>query len=285
MNARVLVTGASGQLARAVVEDLGRDRDVVELPRAALDIADQKAVDRVVSATRPAVIVNCAAYSRVDDAEDDARAAFDANAFGVKALARAAAATGATLVHYSTDFVFNGNASRPYREDDPPDPRNVYAMSKLAGEWFARDALRSYVLRVESLFGGPTRTSSLDRIIAAIVEGREARVFADRTISPSYTRDVASATRRLLELDAAPGLYHCVNSGQVTWLALAQEAATLLGRDAALVPVTMDAVPMRAPRPKYCALSNQKLAAAGVPMPGWRDALARHLDQLFGPLS
>jgi len=280
MKGRILVTGAAGQLARAVVEELSRDRDVVQFTRAALDITDQKAVTRCVSDIRPSVIVNCAAYNRVDEAEDDAPAAFDANAFAVRSLARAAASIDATVVHYSTDFVFNGQTSRPYREDDPTDPRNVYAMSKLVGEWFARDAPRSYVLRVESLFGGPARRSSIDRIIAAILEGREARVFADRIISPSYTRDVASATRRLLESHAAPGLYHCVNTGQVTWLALAQEAARLLGRDAALVPVGMEAVPMRAPRPKYCALSNQKLAAAGIPMPDWQDALSRHLDRL-----
>jgi dTDP-4-dehydrorhamnose reductase len=278
---RILVVGAAGQLARAVLDELGRDYDVVPLTRAELNLSNQLAVVRCISDTRPAVIINCAAYNRVDDAEDDVRTAFETNAFGVRALARAAGLVGATLVHYSTDFVFNGAATRPYREEDPPHPRNVYAMSKLTGEWFALDAPRAYVLRVESLFGGPARTSSIDRIVAAIIDGREARVFSDRTISPSYTCDVARATRRLLESDAPPGLYHCVNSGEVTWLGLAREAARLLGRDAALVPMRVDSFPLRARRPTYSALSNEKLAAAGAPMPAWQDALARHVDRLM----
>jgi dTDP-4-dehydrorhamnose reductase len=158
-------------------------------------------------------------------------------------------------------------------------------MSKLAGEWFARDAARSYVLRVESLFGGSARTSSIDRIVDAIAEGREARVFVDRTISPSYAPDVALATRRLLESNAPTGLYHCVNSGQATWFELAQEAARLIGKRADLVPVRMADMPLRASRPRFSVLSNRKLAVAGIAMREWRQALAHHVSQLLEKLS
>jgi dTDP-4-dehydrorhamnose reductase len=230
----------------------------------------------------PGVIINCAAFNNVDAAEDEVGRAFDVNALAVRNLARAAAAAGATLVQYGTDFVFSGETDRPYTEDDQPAPANVYAMSKLAGEWLARDAPRWYVLRVESLFGGPARTSSLDRIIDAILAGRETPVFTDRTISPSYAPDVARATRRLLELDAPVGLYHCVNSGHATWLEIGREAARLLDRDGRLRPVSMGDVPMRARRPKYSAMSNRKLSEAGAVMPHWRDALARHARQLSG---
>ena len=157
MRQRVLVTGASGQLAGAIATVFGRDSDVTALARAALDITDDRAVNDAVAAHRPDVVVNCAAYNDVDGAETEPVAALDVNAFAVRGLARAAAAAGATLVHYSSDFVFDGTASRPYTEDDRPNPQGVYAASKLLGEWFALEAGKALVLRVESLFGAPVR--------------------------------------------------------------------------------------------------------------------------------
>ena len=200
------------------------------------------------------------------------------NAFGVRVLARAAADCDAALVHYSSDFVFDGRASRPYTEDDAPNPASVYASSKLLGDWFALEAPRGYVLRVASLYGGAPAKSSVDRIVDAIIDGREARVFSDRTASPSYVFDVAAATRAVVE-HGAPGLYHCVGTGQCTWHELAVEAARILGREtsARLTPVRADDVPLRAVRPKYSALSNAKLTAV-APMPTWRDALGRYLE-------
>ena len=119
-------------------------------------------------------------------------------------------------MHYSTDFVFDGKATRPYVEEDVPNPQSVYAQSKLLGEWFALEAPRAFVLRVESLFGGANAKSSIDRIAQAIAEGREAKVFRDRTVSPSYVVDVAAATRALVER-GEPGLYHCVGTGHANW--------------------------------------------------------------------
>ncbi len=150
---RVLVTGAAGLLGSAVVREFSRDGDVEAADRSTLDITDAAAVERMVGRMRPAAIVNCAAYNDVDGAEDDAKRALSVNAFGVLTLARAAREAQSTLVHYSSDFVFDGETTRPYAEDDEPRPRSVYAASKLLGEWFATDAPRHYVLRVESLFG------------------------------------------------------------------------------------------------------------------------------------
>jgi dTDP-4-dehydrorhamnose reductase len=133
------------------------------------------------------------------------------------------------------------------------------------------------VLRVESLFGGAKRRSSIDRIVDAMARGEPARVFVDRTVSPSYVQDVAEATWTLMRTGAPHGLYHCVNSGHTTWHGLAEELVRLRGRDAALVPVRVADVPMRARRPQYAALSNAKLINAGVPMPTWQDALRRYL--------
>ncbi|MGH9146462.1 MAG: dTDP-4-dehydrorhamnose reductase [Vicinamibacterales bacterium] len=273
---RLLVTGAAGQLASVIIERFSAGADVLACSREELDITDPKAVSRRVSAFLPDVIVNCSAYNHVDRAEDDPVAAIDVNALAVRTLGRAAASVGATLVHYSTDFVFDGRATEPYTEADEPRPESVYAASKLLGEWFAREAPRVFVMRVESLFGGRAAKSSIDRIIDALLEGREARAFTDRTVSPSYVVDVAAATQALLER-GEPGLYHCVNSGFATWFEVAQEIASQLGLNARIEAMSVKDLPLPAPRPQFAALSNAKLERAGIHMPSWQDAIAQYL--------
>jgi dTDP-4-dehydrorhamnose reductase len=274
---RVLVTGSRGQLAGAIIDAFKDAADVRAYSRDELDITDFTAVMARVGADRPDVVINCAAYNNVDQAEEDAAAAMNVNAFAVRVLARAAAEVGATLVHYSTDFVFDGTATRPYNEEDAPNPRSVYAQSKLVGEWFALEAPHALVLRVESLFGGIQARSSIDRIVQAIVNGEEARVFVDRTVSPSYVADVAAATKALVER-GGQGLYHCVGTGHGTWLDVGREIARLLRKEdeARLTPVSVANVSLRAPRPQFAALANDKLNRI-VAMPTWQDALRRYL--------
>ncbi|HKB10806.1 MAG TPA: dTDP-4-dehydrorhamnose reductase [Vicinamibacterales bacterium] len=282
---RIAVFGARGQLGAAVTEECAPLHDTTTFARADLDIADERGVLEAMSRLRPDAIVNGIAYTDVDGAEDHAIEALNANAFAVRTLARAAAAVGAVLVHYSTDFVFDGKADAPYTEADRPNPRSVYAASKLLGEWFANDAPRSYVLRVETLFGrtetGPVPRGSVANIVNALTAGGNPKVFEDRTVSPTYLADAARATRLLLESLPPAGLYHCVNSGHATWLEFASELARRLGGDALvakLVPVRMADVKLRAIRPQFCALANAKLRSAGIEMPAWQDALARYLS-------
>ncbi len=279
---KVIVTGAAGQLGAAMRRLLEGEYDVVALARSDLDITDHAAVVDRLRAERPQAIVNCASYNDVDAAEGEPVRALDTNAFAVESLARAASECGATLVHYSTDFVFDGSASAPYTEQDPPHPRSVYAASKLLGEWMAAKAPRSFVLRVESLFGAAPgwtgRRSSVDKIIEGIEAGDEVPVFTDRTVSPSYVADIAHATRRLLAGEAPAGLYHCVNSGFCTWQALAEEAGRLMGRTPRLRPIEFKTLHLAASRPMYCALSPELLASHGIVMPPWQNALARHIS-------
>ncbi|MFP5379326.1 MAG: dTDP-4-dehydrorhamnose reductase [Vicinamibacteria bacterium] len=274
----MLVTGAAGQLGQVAAVALARRWPVVALTREGLDVTDAAAVRRVVDAHRPAAIVNCVGFNEVDRAEDEAALALEVNALAVRTLARAAADAGAALVHYSSDFVFDGETDRPYREDDRPQPRSVYAASKLLGEWFAADAPRHYVLRVESLFGGlGKRTSSFDKIVDLVAAGGPVKVFTDRVVSPSYVWDVAEATAHLLATEAAPGVYHCVSSGAATWYEVAETVARRLGVAATLEPIRLADLTLPAARPRYCALANDKLAAAGMVMPTWQDALDRYL--------
>lgn len=274
---RFLITGAAGQLSSALRDTLSSQHTVVALDRQALDLTSPLAVAAAIAAHRPDAVLNGAAYNAVDAAEDDVPGAFAVNAFAVRTLARACAEQGAVLVHYSTDFVFDGTARVPYTEADAPRPQSVYAQSKLAGEWFAADCPRHYVLRVESLFGGPARRSSIDLVLDRLMAGTPPTVFSDRIVTPSYVVDVAEATARLLETAAPFGLYHCVNAGMATWVDIGQELARLAGSSTQLAPVRMADLTMKAKRPLYCALSNARLGAAGIMMPTWQDALSRYV--------
>jgi dTDP-4-dehydrorhamnose reductase len=282
MTTRVLIAGSGGQLGRAMADRWPRaGHDVVALAHADLDVTSAADVETVVARIRPHVIVNCAAYTDVDGAERDPVPALAVNAWAAGRLARAAAAEQAVFVHFSTDFVFDGVTSAPYAETDRANPLSAYAASKLFGEWLALDAPRHYVLRVESLFGGQRRHSSVDRLLAALRTGAPVRAFVDRTVSPSFVDDVVAATAALVAREAPFGLYHCVNSGWTTWSGIAHELARIVGAaDAQIADIAMADAGLLARRPAFAALSKAKLAAAGIPMPTWQDALARYVSSL-----
>ncbi len=281
MTPTVLIVGAGGQLGEAMTAALRRDRPVVAVTRTELDVTHAESVRALVARIAPQVIINCSAYTNVDRSEQEPLQALQVNAMAVRALARAADDLGATLVHYSTDFVFDGKTDRPYAESDPVNPRGTYASSKLLGEWLAMETPRHYVLRVESLFGGAKAHSSVDKILANLQAGAPVRAFVDRTVSPSFVDDVIVATTTMLGQSAPFGLYHCVNSGWTNWAELSRELARLIGKpDASIEEIRMADAGLLANRPLFAALSNAKLLAAGVPMPTWQDALARYVRKV-----
>lgn len=276
---KVLVTGAAGQLGQAMQARLATEHTLTAWAREDLDLTRHQQVrDRIVKLA-PQVIINCSGYNNVDQAQLEQETAFNINGFAVRSMARAAAELDAVFFHYSSDFVFSGTSSTPYTESDRPEPQSAYAQSKLVGEWMAADTPKHYVLRVESLFGGPKRRSSIDRIAGAVRTGETAPVFVDRVVSPSYVHDVVEASAHLLKTLPQYGVYHCVNTGHATWFEVGREIARLLGKsEAALKPVHVRDVTLPAPRPVFAALSNAKLARAGFAMPSWQDAIARYLS-------
>lgn len=265
----VLVTGALGQLGRALPAALA-NHEVVALPRGELDIADLDAVREVVRMHRPDLIINAAAYNRVDDAEADDTAAYRGNALGPRNLALASADIGIPLLHVSTDYVFDGRATRPYHEFDRPDPQSAYGRSKLAGEQAVR-ALnpRHYLVRTAWVYDA--QGGNFPRTILSLAARPEVRVVDDQTGSPTYAPHLAAAIARLIP-SAAFGTYHFAGQGAVTWYGLTRKLYELRGIATPVVPVTTAEFPRPAQRPRYSVLTT--LQEPRIVLPPWQDGLA-----------
>ncbi|WP_157426533.1 dTDP-4-dehydrorhamnose reductase [Agromyces salentinus] len=271
---RVLITGAAGMLGH----DLQRafdGREVTALGRADLDVTDAAAVLDAVAGHD--VVVNAAAYTKVDDAETHEAEAYAINATGAANLAEAAREHGAKLVTVSTDYVFDGFASEPYAEDRPRDPINAYGRTKAAGEELALAAHPegTYVVRTAWLYGedGPNFAATMLRIAAQ----RETwTVVDDQVGQPTWTFDLATRIRELLEADAPAGIYHGTNSGRTSWFGFARAVLEEAGLDPERVQPTTSAEFVRpAPRPAFSVLGHDAWRTAGLePMRDWRAALA-----------
>lgn len=290
MSLRVVVVGAGGRLGRTVCEEFTRGgHDVVALTRQDLEITDTSAIDVIVGRTAPQALINCAAYNAVDAAENDTGRAFAVNAVAAGLLARAAHAAGAVFVHYGTDFIFDGTSPTPYTEDDRVNPLSAYGSSKLAGEVeVRRSSERHFILRVASLFGGVGvhhHRATIDAIADMLASGKPVRALVDRTVTPSHVNDVARVTRQLIERNAAYGTYHCVSTGFTTWYDLAGHLAATLGVSTPIESLSVADMKSVARRPQYCALSNDKLRAAGIDIPDWKDTIVQHLSDNAGRAS
>jgi dTDP-4-dehydrorhamnose reductase len=275
---KALILGAGGTLGRALAALLPKENggafDVVALERSACDISDAAAAARAVEESRADVIFNAAAYTNVDRAEDEADAAYVANALGPEALARAAERLGVKLVHYSTDFVFDGELERPYDEFDPPSPQGIYARSKLAGERLAAAACqRLFVLRVGCLYGRGGRNFP-STILRRLLAGETVRADSERLGSPTWVHDVARVSAALALTDQF-GLYHCTAAGETTWADYARFLASELGLpDSRVEGLPSSAMTMmKAPRPRRAVLDNRLLRLRAMDtMPDWRTA-------------
>jgi dTDP-4-dehydrorhamnose reductase len=288
MGSRWLVVGAAGMLGRDLVgrlDDAGAD--VLGLDRQALDVTDAAAVRATLAGCRPDVVVNCAAWTAVDDAESREAEALRVNGEAAAHLAMASAESGAIMLQVSTDYVFAGDAETPYAEDDRPDPRTAYGRTKLAGERAVRDALpyHGYVVRTAWLYGAGG--ANFVRTMIRLERSKDTLdVVDDQRGQPTWTSDLAGqliALGRAAVAGRAPaGIYHGTSSGDGTWFDLARETFRLLGADPARVrPTTSDAYVRPAPRPAYSVLGHGRWRDAGIaPIRDWRDGLAAAFDSL-----
>lgn len=269
---RWLVVGAAGMLGQDMVEVARRaGHDVSGASRGSgLDLLDPAGTARAVEGYD--VVVNCAAWTAVDDAEAQEAEAFAVNAVGAAHLARACAAAGARLVHVSTDYVFDGEASAPYAEDAPVAPRSAYGRTKAAGEWAVRaEAPTALVVRTAWLYGagGPCFPRTMARLAG---ERDLLTVVDDQVGQPTWTRDLADLIVRLVDAGAPAGTYHGTSSGQVSWFGFTERIVAATGDEVKLEPTTSDAFPRPARRPAYSVLGHAALEAVGVaPVGDWSD--------------
>jgi dTDP-4-dehydrorhamnose reductase len=296
---RWLVTGAAGMLGRDLTDLLrARGEEFTALDRADLDIADAGAVSAAVSSVKPDVVVNCAAWTAVDAAEEHEAQALAVNGRAAANIAVACADAGALLVHPSTDYVFDGHAAAPYAEDAPTGPAGAYGRTKLAGEHAVRAALpgASYVVRTAWLYGahGKNFVKTMLRLAA---NGTAPGVVADQHGQPTWTADVAAQVLALVEKSAPPGIYHATSSGQTTWFGFAEEIFRLYHSSVAQEgdaerkrvaprPITTAEFPTPAQRPAYSVLGHDGWRAAGIePIGDWKDALHRAFPAILAQAS
>ncbi|MDM7888832.1 dTDP-4-dehydrorhamnose reductase [Curtobacterium sp. RHCJP20] len=270
---RYLITGAAGMLGQDLQQALA-GRDVTALSRAELDITDPEAVTAAVAGHD--VVINTAAYTKVDDAESDEAAAHAVNARGPEVLATATVAAGARLVHVSTDYVFDGNGTSPYAEDEPTDPIGAYGRTKAAGEAAVRRIApdSSYIVRTAWLYGagGPNFAKTMIRLAGS---HDTVSVVTDQVGQPTWTGDLARQIVAMLDADAPAGTYHGTNAGQGSWLDFTKAIYTEVGLDPERVlPTDSSAFVRPAPRPAYSVLGHDAWLRAGIaPMRDWREAL------------
>jgi dTDP-4-dehydrorhamnose reductase len=282
---RVLVTGAGGQLGTELVSAFsawppGGEAEVVGADRARLDVSDRAAVRVAIGAVRPEVVVHAAAWTAVDDCEADPDRAFLVNALGTRHVAEAAEVAGAHVCYISTDYVFDGRASRPYVEWDQPNPLSVYGRSKLGGEaelWPGATVVRT------SWVSGRRGANLVKTVLRLLSEDRPLKFVADQRGRPTLAADLAGVVR-LLAAERRPGVFHVTNQGEATRYDLARAVVAAAGGDPGRVqPIATHELdpPPRAPRPAYSVLDNAALRLSGLPLlPPWQESLDKLVREL-----
>lgn len=222
----VLIIGSGGQLGRELVKVFGDRAVPLDLP--ALDICDPEGLGKILESRRPDAVINTAAFHNVPGCEKDPERAFALNVLGVRNLRDACRKIGARLVHISTDYVFDGAKEEPYTEEDAPNPLNIYGVTKLAGEFFARQVPVHYVIRISSLFGiggslGKGGANFVKLMLQAARTKDSVAVSSNIRSSPTYAPDAAAAIRRIIEDGPEPGIFHVTNAGGCSWYEFARE--------------------------------------------------------------
>jgi dTDP-4-dehydrorhamnose reductase len=276
---KILITGVHGQLGRALarvctereIDFEGRDIDT-------LDITNPATVTEWIENSKPNAVINCAAFTAVDDCESDEQLASRVNGTAVGHIAKACKTVESRLVQISTDYVFAGDGDRPYREHDPVAPVSAYGRTKLRGEELAADAHQHLVVRTAWLYGHGGR-NFVEAIRGQINSGAESlKVVVDQRGSPTFCDDLAETVLDLMNAEI-DGVVHAVNTGETTWHGFAVAIAGLLGKDVEVLQVRTEEFPRPAPRPAYSVLDTSRLSVVlGHSMPPWEDALARYLE-------
>jgi dTDP-4-dehydrorhamnose reductase len=287
---KILLIGADGQLGTDIQKVIDRS-ELIPLTISDIDITKKEQALSVIKRHSPDVVINTSGYSSVDDCEDNDRSAFDVNAFGVKNLCLACREMDATLVHISTDYVFDGKKGRPYVETDCPNPGTVYGISKLAGEQYLRYMLKKhFLIRTCGLFGvagclGKGGGNFVESMLKLAKEKPVIRVVTDQIVGPTYTLDLARKIDQLIRTKHY-GLYHITNKGQCSWYEFAKKIFEITGTKVKLEKATTGEFKSKAMRPAYSVLGHDKLKKIGLDdMRAWDKALQAYLEERTHPLA
>jgi dTDP-4-dehydrorhamnose reductase len=280
---RIAIIGADGQLGSDLVMTLRQD-EVIPLFYPEFDVTEAQKTREVLRQLHPEVVINTAAFHRVDECEDNPQASFLVNAIAVRDLALAARELGFILIHFSTDYVFDGRKRRPYVEEDSPRPLSVYAVSKLAGEFFVRALLERYFLiRTCGLYGEASSREKgynfVDRMIALEREGKLLRIVKDQWVTPTSSAELAERVSELIRTSHY-GLFHMTNEGKCTWYQFAEKIFSLLGRKPRLEGIDSRTFGAKARRPLYSVLENKRAKQIGlISFRPWQEALKSYLKK------
>ena len=275
---KILITGSNGMLGHDLTEVLKDNHELVLTTSKTLDITDKDNVFDVISENKPDIVINSAAYTDVDGCESNPDLAYDVNGEGVKNLALACREVDCPLVHISTDYVFNGENTRPWVEDDETGPISVYGKSKLKGESYIQEILdRYFILRTAWLYGINGR--NFPKTMLELAQNHsEITVVYDEVGTPTYTPDLARAISELIETDYY-GIYHLTNSGNCSWCEFARYIFEVAGADVNVVPVTASEFARPAPRPHYSVLENGNWIKNGFePLRDYKEAVKEYIE-------
>jgi len=279
---KILITGANGQLAKEFQQSLeAYEYQVTALDKERLDISDPESINRAFSQCAPNIVLNCAAYNFVDKAEEDYDTAYKINALGVKNLASLCRKNNALLIHYSSDYVFDGQKKDFYSEEDAPNPINNYGKTKLLGETFLREETDNFLLfRVSWVFGKGNQ-NFLYKLLEWAKKNRALNIVYDQISVPTFTKDIVSLTMLAIS-KGMRGVYHLTNGGYASRYEVARFYLERLGFDNLIFPVSSDAFPVPAKRPFFSAMSNRKLSEElNVTIPDWKVGIERYVQLMF----
>ena len=278
---KIMILGAGGQLGSELVNIL-QDDTLIPLTHMDIEMTDEQQVNSILSSNMPDVVINTAAYHRVDDCEDNVELSFAVNSYAVRTIARICNDLGITFVHFSTDYVFGGEKKTPYVEDDCPNPHSVYAVSKLAGELFVRNICsRYYLIRTCGLYGAKGVSGKGGNFIEPMVRlangKKPLNVVSDQIVTPTYAKELAAKVSQLIRTEEY-GSYHITNNGGCSWYEFARTIFELTGIDADISPISSSEFGAKARRPAYSVLENRNLKLLGLDdMMQWHDALKEYL--------
>jgi dTDP-4-dehydrorhamnose reductase len=275
---RVAVIGSTGQLGSDISAVFGED--ALSLSHEEIEVKDIESCRRTLKDVD--VVINCAAYVKVDESEDNPEEAFMVNAIGARNVALVCNEKQMKDVYISTDFVFDGKKKEPYHEDDNPNPINTYGLSKYGGELFTRNyCAKFYIMRSSSLYGKKGARGKGGNFVEWMVEKANnneiIKVVNDVVMSPTYTKDAAEMIKNIIKKELPYGIYHVTNQGYCSWFDFAKKIFEFLDIDAKLFPIKSNELDRKAKRPKFSALESTKLNSFGLRMRDWEDALKDYL--------